>query len=40
LCNFLFCDGSVRAVQKSIDMRVYRLLGSRNDGEPISADAY
>jgi prepilin-type N-terminal cleavage/methylation domain-containing protein/prepilin-type processing-associated H-X9-DG protein len=39
-CNFLFCDGSVRAVKKTIDMRIFRLLGNREDGEPISADAY
>ena len=39
-CNFLFCDGSVRPVQQSIDTRVYRLLGNRADGEPISSDSY
>ena len=38
--NFLFCDGSVRQVKQSVDMRVYRLLGSRADGEPISSDGY
>ncbi len=39
-CNFLFCDGSVRSLKQSIDARVYRLLGNRADGEPISADSY
>ena len=40
LCNFLFCDGSVRAVKNTVDAQVYRLLGNRADGEPISSDAY
>ena len=39
-CNFLLCDGSVRSVKNSINLGVYRLLGNRNDGEPISSDAY
>jgi prepilin-type N-terminal cleavage/methylation domain-containing protein/prepilin-type processing-associated H-X9-DG protein len=38
--NFLFCDGSVRLMQQSVDTRVYRLLGNRADGEPISSDSY
>jgi prepilin-type N-terminal cleavage/methylation domain-containing protein/prepilin-type processing-associated H-X9-DG protein len=38
--NFLFCDGSVRQVKQSVDTRVYRLLGNRADGEPISSDSY
>jgi prepilin-type processing-associated H-X9-DG protein len=38
--NFLFCDGSVRPLKNTIDERVYRLLGNRHDGEPISSDAY
>jgi prepilin-type N-terminal cleavage/methylation domain-containing protein/prepilin-type processing-associated H-X9-DG protein len=38
--NFLFCDGSVRSLKQSIDARVYRLLGNRADGEPISSDSY
>jgi len=38
--NFLFCDGSVRQVSLSIDRRVYRLLGNRDDGEPISDDSF
>jgi prepilin-type N-terminal cleavage/methylation domain-containing protein/prepilin-type processing-associated H-X9-DG protein len=39
-CNFVFCDGSVRLLKQSIDSRVYRLLGNRADGEPISSDSY
>jgi prepilin-type processing-associated H-X9-DG protein len=38
--NFLFCDGSVRLLNKSVDLRVYRLLGGRDDGGLISDDAY
>jgi prepilin-type N-terminal cleavage/methylation domain-containing protein/prepilin-type processing-associated H-X9-DG protein len=36
-CQFTFCDGSVRPIDYDIDPGVYRLLGSRNDGEPIDA---
>jgi prepilin-type N-terminal cleavage/methylation domain-containing protein/prepilin-type processing-associated H-X9-DG protein len=39
-CNFVFCDGSVRLLKQSVDTRVYRLLGNRADGEPISSDSY
>jgi prepilin-type processing-associated H-X9-DG protein len=38
--NFLFCDGSVRFLRKSIDFRVYRFLAHRADGELISDDQY
>jgi prepilin-type processing-associated H-X9-DG protein/prepilin-type N-terminal cleavage/methylation domain-containing protein len=38
--NFLFCDGSVRLVQNSINRHVYRLLGNRADGEMIGSDQY
>ncbi|MFI5457907.1 MAG: DUF1559 domain-containing protein [Isosphaerales bacterium] len=38
--NFLFCNGSVRLVKASIDRRIYRLLGNRDDGEPISDDSF
>jgi prepilin-type N-terminal cleavage/methylation domain-containing protein len=39
-CNFLFCNGSVRAVPRSVNAYVYRCLGNRADGEPISSNAY
>jgi prepilin-type N-terminal cleavage/methylation domain-containing protein/prepilin-type processing-associated H-X9-DG protein len=38
--NFAFGDGSVRFVAERIDPRVFRLLGHRADGEPISDGAY
>jgi prepilin-type N-terminal cleavage/methylation domain-containing protein len=38
--NFLFCNGSVRYVRDSIDLRIYRLLGHRADGEFVSDDSY
>ena len=37
--NFSFGDGSVRFVRESIQMEIFRRLGHRADGEPISADA-
>jgi len=36
--NFGFLDGSVRAVRKSIDMRVYPFAASIADGLPITVD--
>jgi prepilin-type N-terminal cleavage/methylation domain-containing protein/prepilin-type processing-associated H-X9-DG protein len=38
--NFAFGDGSVRFLSERIDAHVYRLLGSRADGEPISDDSF
>jgi len=38
--NFLFADGSVRFLKKSINMVTYNALGSVAGGEVISADAY
>ncbi len=38
--NFLFGDGSVRFVKSTINLAVYRLLGHRADGEPVSGDLY
>jgi prepilin-type N-terminal cleavage/methylation domain-containing protein/prepilin-type processing-associated H-X9-DG protein len=40
MCNFLFCDGSVRLIHNTVESGVYRLLGNRADGEPISSDSY
>jgi prepilin-type processing-associated H-X9-DG protein len=39
-CNFLFMDGSVHFLNDSIDMQVYRALGSRNGGEPINSSSF
>jgi hypothetical protein len=36
----LFVDGSVRFLKDSIDLRVWRALGTRNGNETISADSY
>jgi hypothetical protein len=33
-------DGSVRFVKESINLSVWRALGSRNGGEAISADSF
>ena len=38
--NFLFCDGSVRPVKISIERHVFRALGNRDDGEPVSDDSF
>ena len=38
ICNFVFCDGSVRTVSYSVDKKIYALIGSRNDGIPFNAD--
>jgi prepilin-type N-terminal cleavage/methylation domain-containing protein/prepilin-type processing-associated H-X9-DG protein len=38
--NFLFCDGSVRFLKQSINLRVYRRLGNRADGELIDSEQY
>lgn len=38
IVQFLFADGSVRALSQSIDRNVYSNLGDRNDGQVISLD--
>ncbi len=38
--NFLFGDGSVHFVKSSINMQMYWALGTRANGEVISADSY
>jgi prepilin-type N-terminal cleavage/methylation domain-containing protein/prepilin-type processing-associated H-X9-DG protein len=35
ICNFVFCDGSVRSLPFNIDINTLRLLAVRNDGQPI-----
>ncbi len=36
MCQFVFCDGSVRAIGTTIDTANLRRLAVRNDGEPIT----
>jgi prepilin-type N-terminal cleavage/methylation domain-containing protein/prepilin-type processing-associated H-X9-DG protein len=38
--NFLFADGSVHFIKSSIALRTYWALGTKGNGEVISADAY
>jgi prepilin-type N-terminal cleavage/methylation domain-containing protein len=38
--NMSFCDGSVRSISYSIDAEVYRRLGNRKDGLPLSSSRY
>jgi prepilin-type N-terminal cleavage/methylation domain-containing protein/prepilin-type processing-associated H-X9-DG protein len=38
--NFTMCDGSVKFVKQSINLRTYNALGTRATGEVISSDAY
>jgi hypothetical protein len=35
IVQFVFCDGSVRSLMKSIDPSTLGLLAQRNDGQPI-----
>ena len=35
VCQFAFCDGSVRPIRNSIDTANLRRLASRNDGENV-----
>ncbi len=39
-CNFLFADGSVHFLKDSINVNTYWSIGTRGDGEVVSADAY
>jgi prepilin-type processing-associated H-X9-DG protein len=36
VCQFVFCDGSVRAIRNNIDSATLRRLAVRNDGEVIN----
>ncbi len=38
--NTLFGDGSVRFVKSSVNVQVWRAVGTRNGGEVVSADQY
>ena len=35
VCNFVFCDGSVRAITPAVEEYILGLLASRNDGQAI-----
>ena len=37
-CMFVFCDGSVKGVLKTVDMITLTRLAVRNDGQPITGD--
>lgn len=39
-CNFLFCDGSVKAVKNAVDPKVYSALSTRSSGESFAQDSY
>jgi prepilin-type N-terminal cleavage/methylation domain-containing protein/prepilin-type processing-associated H-X9-DG protein len=38
VCQFVFCDGSVRAVKTSVDTTSLRRMAVRNDGEVVAFD--
>lgn len=39
-CNFVFCDGSVHAIDYGIDPKVHRRLANRQDGLPIDDSSF
>jgi len=39
-CNVLFCDGSVKFIKSTVNMRTWWALGSISSGEVVSSDAY
>ncbi len=38
--NVGFCDGSVRFIKSSVNIQTWWAIGSRNNGEVVSADAF
>jgi prepilin-type N-terminal cleavage/methylation domain-containing protein/prepilin-type processing-associated H-X9-DG protein len=38
ICNFVFCDGSVKGVRTTVDLVTLTRLAVRNDGLPITGD--
>ncbi|MBN2218378.1 MAG: DUF1559 domain-containing protein [Pirellulales bacterium] len=39
-CHFVFCDGSVKSIEYSIDPLVHSLLGNGMDGREVSPDQF
>jgi prepilin-type N-terminal cleavage/methylation domain-containing protein/prepilin-type processing-associated H-X9-DG protein len=39
VCNFAFCDGSVRGIKYTVDGEVHRRLGNRKDQRPVDMGA-
>jgi len=40
VCQFVFCDGAVKAISVSIDATTLGLLAQRDDGQPIDSSKY
>ncbi len=40
VANFLFGDGSVKAIAEVIDLNVYQQLGHRDDGKLLKSDQF
>jgi prepilin-type N-terminal cleavage/methylation domain-containing protein len=40
ITQFVYCDGSVRAVQTSLDLIVYEAMATRNLGEVVQGDGF
>jgi prepilin-type N-terminal cleavage/methylation domain-containing protein len=38
ICQFVMCDGSVKALQNSLDITTLTRLADRDDGQPITGD--
>ncbi len=40
ICNFVFCDGGVRALEVAVDTVILGRLANRNDQEVIPGNSY
>ena len=38
MTQFVFCDGSVRGIQTTIDLLIYEAMATRNQGEAVSGE--